>query len=136
MIERLWRLGIGVEAGLASASDAERPVTLGLGSRVLRVLIEIEQQDEATASAVAADIRSVLSRVGLHRPVLLHGQEATVWRFVALAAEGHLSTRVGLEDGCLLADEAMAPDNAALVAVAVSMVHANHRVSAKELASR
>jgi uncharacterized protein (DUF849 family) len=123
VVERLWRLGIGVEAGLASTADAECLATLGLGSRVLRVLIEIEQQDEATASAVATDVRSVLSRIGLHRPVLLHGQDATVWRFVALAAKAHLSTRVGLEDGRLLPDGRSAPDNATLVAAAVAMMH-------------
>jgi len=60
VMERLWRAGIGVEAGLASIADAERLVTLRLGSRVLRILIEID----------AEGIRAILDRAALRRPVL------------------------------------------------------------------
>jgi uncharacterized protein (DUF849 family) len=117
--ERLRWLGIGVEAGLASVADAERLVALGLGPCALRVLVEVQEQDEAEALAVANGIGAVLARAGLRRPMLLHGQDATVWRFVARAAEGRLSTRVGLEDGRVLPDGAVASGNAALVAAAV-----------------
>jgi uncharacterized protein (DUF849 family) len=119
VMERLWRMGIGVEAGLASVSDAERLVALGLGPRALRMLIEVGEQDEAVALAVADGVRGVLARAGVRRAALLHGQDATVWRFVEVAAKGRLSTRVGLEDGCLMADATMADGNAALVAGAV-----------------
>ena len=125
--ERLWRRGVGVEAGLASVADAERLAALGLSTRALRILIEIGQQDEAEAMAVADGIEAVLAHAGLRRPVLLHGQEAMVWRLVARAAEGHLSTRVGLEDGCSLPDGSVAPDNAALVAAAVVGLTGAHR---------
>lgn len=121
VMERLLRIGINVEAGLASVTDAERLVLLGLGPRALRILIEIAEQDEAEALAVAAGIRAVLSRAGLRRPLLLHGFDATMWRFVAVAAEERLSTRVGLEDGCLLPDGTMAADNAALVSAATAV---------------
>jgi uncharacterized protein (DUF849 family) len=122
VIERLWRRGVAVEAGLASVADAERLVALGLGARALRVLVEVEEQGEAQALAVAGGIEAVLVRAGLRRPVLLHGLDTTVWRFVARAAERRFSTRVGLEDGCLLPDGAMAPDNAALVAAAIGLL--------------
>ena len=122
VMERLWRRGVGVEAGLASVADAERPAALGAGSRVLRVLVEVEQQGEAEAMAVADGIEAMLARAGLRRPVLLHGLDATVWRFVARAAECRFSTRVGLEDGCSLPDGATAPGNAALVAAAVGLL--------------
>ena len=125
VIERLLRLGIGVEAGLASVADAERLVSLGLGPRALRILIEIAEQDEAEALAVAVGIRAVLARADLRPPVLLHGFDATVWRFVELAAQERLSTRVGLEDGCLLKDGMLTPDNAALVAAAASVISAS-----------
>jgi len=52
--------------------------------------------------------------------MLAHGCDATVWRFVALAAERRWSTRVGLEDGKTLPNGATAPDNAALVAAAAA----------------
>jgi len=121
VMERLWRRGIGVEAGLANVADAERLVALGLGARALRVLVEIEQQDEIETLAVAEEIEAVLVHAGLRRPVLLHGLDATVWRLMARAAERRFSTRVGLEDGCLLPDGAVTPGNAALVAAAVGL---------------
>lgn len=121
VMERLWRRGIGVEAGLASVADAERLVALGLGARALRVLVEIEEQGEAEALVVAEEVEAVLARAGLRRPVLLHGLDATVWRFVARAAERRFSTRVGLEDGRLLPDGAVTPGNAALVTAAVGL---------------
>ena len=57
----------------------------------------------------------------LRRPLLLHGLDATVWPFVALAADRRWSTRVGLEDGSLLPGGAIASGNAALVAAAVDV---------------
>ncbi len=102
-------------------ADAERLVALGLGPRALRILIEVEEQDEAKALAVAEGIETVLVHARLCRPLLLHGLDATVWRFVARAAERRFSTRVGLEDGCSLIDGSTTPDNAALVAVAAAL---------------
>jgi len=116
LTERLLRIGIGVEAGVATVADAERLVSLGLGVRALRILIEIAEQDEAEALSAAAAIRAVLARAGVRRPMLLHGFDATVWRFVELCVTERLSTRVGLEDGCLLPNGVTARDNSALVA--------------------
>jgi uncharacterized protein (DUF849 family) len=121
VMERLMRRGIGVEAGLASVADAERLLRLGLGPCCLRVLIEVSEQPVPAALAVAAGIEAVLSRARLRRPVLLHGYDVTVWRFVRRAADCRLSTRVGLEDGAYLPDGTLAPDNAALVAAAVRL---------------
>lgn len=124
VMEQLWRHGVGVEVGLASVADAERLVALDHGSRALRILIEIAEQDEAAALAVADSIQSVLDRAGFRRPVLLHGEDATMWRFVGQAAKGRLSTRVGLEDGRLLPDGTIASGNAAMVAAAVEIYRA------------
>ncbi len=54
VIELLRRRGIGVEAGLASVADAERLVNLPGHRPVLRILIEIEEQDLGVARQVAA----------------------------------------------------------------------------------
>ena len=83
------------------------------------MLVEIAEQDEIEALSVAAGIRAVLARADLRRPLLLHGFDVTVWRFVELCAKERLSTRIGLEDGCLLPDGTIAPGNAALVGAAV-----------------
>lgn len=121
VVELLRRRGIGVEAGLACAADAERLVRLGLDRLAMRYLIEIGEQDLGGAMAVADEVLAVLSRVGARRPVLLHGFEATVWPFVERAARDGLSTRVGLEDGAVLPGGGTAGSNAELVAAAVAV---------------
>jgi uncharacterized protein (DUF849 family) len=121
VMERLCRRGVAIEAGLATAADAERLVALDRGRRVLRILIEVGEQDAEEAWAVADAIATVLGRAEVRRPVLLHGIDATVWPFVARAAERCWSTRIGLEDGRKLPDGALAPGNAALVAAAVKV---------------
>jgi uncharacterized protein (DUF849 family) len=123
VIERLYRRGVGVEAGLASVPDAERLVRLGLGRLCLRVLIEIEEQALDEAMSIADQILSVLARAELKKPILLHGFDDTVWPFVERAARGGLSTRVGLEDGSALPDGSVAPSNAELVRAAVQIAY-------------
>jgi uncharacterized protein (DUF849 family) len=118
VIERLRRLGIGVEAGLASAADVERLVRLGLAASSLRLLIEISEQDLAEAIAVTDGILDVLGSAGVRKPILLHDVDATVWPFVERALARGFSTRVGLEDGTTLPDGTTAASNAALVEAA------------------
>ena len=127
VIERLRRRGVAVEAGLASVVDAERLATLNLGGLALRLLIEISEQDVGEGLAVVEGIEKALSRGGVRRPMLAHGCDATVWRFVALAAERRWSTRVGLEDGKFLPNGATTADNAALVAAAAGAFAAHNR---------
>lgn len=123
VMERLRQRGIGIEAGLASVADAERPVALDGGRRSLRILVEVSEQDISGAMAVADGIVTVLGRAEVRRPMLLHGFNATVWRFVHRAAERRWSTRVGFEDGGQLADGVIAASNAALVAAALEVFH-------------
>jgi uncharacterized protein (DUF849 family) len=121
VIERLRRLGVGVEAGLAAAADAERLVRLGLAPLALRMLIEVNEQDLDQAMAVSGAVLDVLSRAGVGKPVLLHGFDATVWPFVHHAFARGFSTRVGLEDGAALPDGTVAGHNAELVAAALAL---------------
>ncbi len=117
----LRQRGVGIEAGLASITDAERLVSLDRGGHALRILIEIGEQEAGQARAVADGIQAVLRRAGVRRPLLLHGIDATMWEFITLAAQRRWSTRVGLEDGSRLADGTTAPRNAALVAAAAKV---------------
>jgi uncharacterized protein (DUF849 family) len=128
VIERLRRRGVGVEAGIASVADAERLAALNLGGLALRLLIEVSEQDVDEALAVVEGVEKTLNRAGIRRPLLVHGFDATVWRFVALAAERRWSTRVGLEDGETLPNGATAADNAALVAAAVEVFRKQGRI--------
>jgi uncharacterized protein (DUF849 family) len=117
----LRQRGVGIEAGLASVTDAERFLGLPDHDRVFRILIEIDEQDLDAARKMADDIAALLDRAGMRRPILLHGFDATVWPFVAVAHQRQWSTRVGLEDGKHLPDGTIASGNAALVAEAVAI---------------
>lgn len=122
VIEALHRRGVGIEAGLATVADAERLARLGLAPLALRVLIEIDEPELGAATAAADAILAALARSGVTKPVLLHGFDGTVWPFVERAARQGFSTRVGLEDGAMLPDGAMAASNAALVAAACAIL--------------
>jgi uncharacterized protein (DUF849 family) len=117
----LMRLGVGIEAGLASVADAERFVGLPDYHRAFRVLIEIAEQDLRAAARVVDEVAAELDRAGVRRAILLHGFDATIWPFVRLARERRWSTRIGLEDGKHLPDGSEAADNAALVAAAAAI---------------
>jgi uncharacterized protein (DUF849 family) len=121
VMDRLRQRGVGIEAGLASVADAERLMALGVAQRVLRILIEVSEQDVGRALAVTNGVEAVLERAGVRRPILLHGIDATVWDLVTRARERRWSTRVGLEDGSSLPDSTIASGNPALVAAAVEI---------------
>jgi uncharacterized protein (DUF849 family) len=124
IMQRLRQRGIGIEAGLASVADAERLVRLDHGNQVLRILIEISEQELDEALEACDGIVAVLDHAGVRRAILLHGADATVWPFVRRAAERNWSTRVGLEDGRQLPDGTTASGNAALTAAAVAIFRA------------
>jgi uncharacterized protein (DUF849 family) len=113
--------GVGIEAGLATVDDAERFVAMPDASRVLRILIEIGEQQLPEAYRIAEGIAATLDNAGIRRPILLHGSDQTVWPMVELARERRWSTRVGLEDGKHLPNAEETPDNASLVAAAVAI---------------
>lgn len=117
----LRKKGVGIEAGLASVADAERFVALPECHEVLRVLVEVDEQDIAEAETALAGIEQILQAAGMTRPLLLHGFDDTVWHFVRLAKAKGFSTRVGLEDGKLRTNGLVATDNAELVADAVAL---------------
>jgi uncharacterized protein (DUF849 family) len=121
VIALLHSMGVGVEAGLATVSDAERFVTLPDCRRALRILIEIEEPDLEKADAIADGIAQVLENANVRRPILLHGFDATVWHFVKRANQQRWSTRVGLEDGCQHPNGETASGNADLISDAIQV---------------
>lgn len=122
VMDILRSIGVGIEAGLATVADAERFVALAGHGKVLRILIEIEEQQSSAAIAIAEDIVKVLARAGVTRSILLHGFDATAWDLVRLAHERNWSTRIGLEDCRDMPDGRRASGNAALVAEAVAIL--------------
>ena len=110
--------GIGVEAGIWSAADAEKFVGHPGASRCLRVLIEINEQDLPVAMTSCRAVIDVLDRAGSRLPRLLHGSNATMWDFYREALARRLDARIGLEDDKHLPSGAVAEGNAALIRAA------------------
>jgi uncharacterized protein (DUF849 family) len=121
LIERLHRLGVAVEAGLAQPADAQRLLGLRLERSALRILVEIGEQESDRARAAAGEILSILRGSDTQKPVLLHGTDASAWRLLGRAIELGLSTRIGLEDLSTLPDGSTAKSNAELVTAAIRL---------------
>lgn len=105
--------GIGVEAGVWSAADAERLTELSVP--LLRVLIEPMTQDCADAQRSVDAIEAILDEHLPTVPRLLHGQGACAWPMLRLAARRGYDTRIGFEDTLALPSGDQAESNAALV---------------------
>jgi uncharacterized protein (DUF849 family) len=114
--------GIGVEAGLASVADAQRFLALENAKRCLRVLIEIDEQDEREGTRVANAIIDVLGSSSVTLPKLLHGYEQTKWPLFRYAIALGLDSRIGFEDGGALPTGETAQNNADLIRAARQMI--------------
>lgn len=109
--------GIGIEAGVWTAADAEH--LLSTGVQVRRVLVEPRSENADEAIAVADEIDAVLDAAGSAVPRLHHGVGAATWAVLDAAVPRGHDIRIGLEDVTTLPDGRRAPDNAALVVEAV-----------------
>lgn len=122
LAELAIKLGIGVEAGLSDATDARRLLDAGLESRCVRLLVEIDDEDDAKrALARAEEVDEVLDARGSSGPRLYHGHGVATWAVIERAIRRGYDIRVGLEDTLVLPDGRTARDNGELIAVAVSM---------------
>lgn len=116
LVRAALHAGIAVEVGLATPGDAEEFFSSRFSHRILRALVEVE------GGAAEAHAISRLIPDGI--PQLWHGYEARTWEVIEAGnAAGH-DIRIGLEDVLVLPGGEPAPDNAALVTVAVAMTGA------------
>jgi uncharacterized protein (DUF849 family) len=114
IVRAAFHAGIDVEAGLASASDADELARSPFAHRPVRVLVEVDGGvDEARALAA-------LAPAGV--PQLWHGRGPGTWEIVAAAAAAGHDLRIGLEDVLVLPDGRTAQGNAELVASAVELI--------------
>jgi uncharacterized protein (DUF849 family) len=105
--------GIAVEAGLATATDAEALARSPFTHQVIRALVEVEGgADEA--GAVAALIPAEVAQ-------LWHGYGPRTWEVISAAAAAGIDVRIGLEDTLVLPDGSVAAGNSELVAAAVEL---------------
>jgi uncharacterized protein (DUF849 family) len=118
--------GIGIEAGIWSTQDARRFAALDHASSCLRVLIEINEQDEREGRAVAMAICGILDGASLTMPRLLHGCDKTKWPLFRQAVSLGLDARIGFEDGASLPNGETAKDNASLIQAARRILQSGH----------
>lgn len=116
--------GVDVEAGLCDAANAEVFLRSGLVSRCLRILLEPQEQELASALQTVNEIEKTLDsgarEITRTLPRLLHGTEATAWPMMDEAINRGYDVRIGLEDTLVLPDGKMARDNVELLAEAIS----------------
>jgi uncharacterized protein (DUF849 family) len=109
--------GIGVEAGVWSAADAERLAALETWPRFLRVLVEAELADAGAITARLAELE-----IGL--PQLHHASDMKTWAVLEAAIPAGHDIRIGLEDTLVLPDGTTARDNADLVSATAALAAA------------
>jgi uncharacterized protein (DUF849 family) len=111
--------GLGVEVGLFHAEAVASWAQSDLARHCMRAMIELPS--DATV-AVADDMLDRVLAVGSPAPVLLHGLDESCWPLLEHAGVRGVQTRIGMEDTVKLPDGSVAPDNAALVSAAVSLL--------------
>jgi uncharacterized protein (DUF849 family) len=121
--ELLGDLGIGIEAGVTTSDEARRLLDLSVAGRCLRILVEIDREEDEGGAAVAeaARIDGVLDQGAVEAPRLYHAMGRATWAVIRSAAERGRDVRIGLEDTLVLSDGRPARDNAELVAAAVAV---------------
>lgn len=122
IIDLMLAKGVGVEAGLATAADARRFVTLATAKDCLRILVEIDfEQDVAPALAIADEMIGIITRDGPDLPILLHGFDRTMWPLYRKSRALGVDARLGFEDGLTLPDGTIAADNLAIITAAAQL---------------
>lgn len=116
--------GVRVEAGICNGQAAEIFVGSDIANKCLRVLIELAEESMPAALATLELIESVLNRVKLKLPRLLHGENVTAWELVKVAVARDYDTRIGFEDVLILPDGTYADGNASLIAAACQIAAA------------
>lgn len=112
--------GVGVEAGLWHVEAVEAWLASPYRDRCTRVLIELPDGLDQSATEDEADrlLAAVRAGVADRIPVLLHGEGRSCWPALRHAGRRGLATRIGLEDVLELPDGSPAPDNRTLVVAA------------------
>lgn len=114
--------GVGIEAGVLALADAEAFVRSGLAGHCVRVLLEPLDADPAAAVEHAAAMEEVLVRAGITLEQVHHGDGIASWAVNERALRRGHGIRTGLEDSPVLPDGSPAPDNAALVRAAATLI--------------
>lgn len=105
--------GVGVEAGLATPTDADELTHSPFAHQVTRALVEVD--------GGVQDARAIAQLVPAGIPQLWHGYGERTWGVVSAAAGAGAGARIGLEDVLVLPDGGLPAGNAELVAAVMEL---------------
>jgi uncharacterized protein (DUF849 family) len=125
VMRALLEAGVGIEAGVWTAADAELLIDAGFANKVTRILVEPGEEQVGTdverGIALVNEIHGVLDRHHVTAPRLQHGDGAITWPLLTDAIRRGIDTRVGLEDTLRNPDGELTAGNAALVRAAARL---------------
>ncbi len=122
LCEHLIGRGVGIEAGLLEAADANAFVESGLAPGCVRAMVEPLEHDVDAALAQAAAIEAVLARAEVRLPQVHHGDQLASWAVNERGATGGHGIRTGLEDTVVLPDGSSPAGNGDLVRAAAEIL--------------
>ncbi|MFV2119215.1 3-keto-5-aminohexanoate cleavage protein [Streptomyces sp. Act-28] len=126
--DTLRELGVGIEAGVWSLTDAVRLLDSPHAGACHRILVEMIDFPTERALAEADAVLHRLAEARLDIPVLLHGEGECTWPVLDHALALGLGTRIGLEDTLTGPDGHDVDGNAALVRHAVDRLDRRARI--------
>jgi uncharacterized protein (DUF849 family) len=119
LAHQLLQMGVGVEVGIFHAEAAASWAKSDMAAHCMRVMVELGPDGDTDT---ADEVLSLIAAAGSPAPVLLHGLDESCWPLLEHAGLRGVQARIGMEDTLLLPDGSSAPDNAALVSAAVSLL--------------
>jgi uncharacterized protein (DUF849 family) len=122
LCEHLIARGVGIEAGLSSASEAEAFVGSTIAERCVRGLVEPLEASADRAMANAAAIEEVLLGAVESLEQIHHGDGLASWAVNARGLRRGHGIRTGIEDTTVMPDARPADGNGALVRAAAEMI--------------
>jgi uncharacterized protein (DUF849 family) len=122
LCDHLIGRGVGIEAGLLTAADAEAFVESGLAPRCVRALVEPLGEETEAALAEAEAIEGVLDAAEIGLEQVHHGDGMASWAVNERGAVRGHGIRTGLEDTTVLPDGSEATRNVDLVRAAASIL--------------
>lgn len=129
VIDLLCARGIEVEAGVWNEQDARAFLARGLDSACMRILVEVDAEDDAGAAVARASSIDLILDDGLAEcPRLHHGGGVATWSVIESALDRGHDVRIGLEDTLVLADGSAAAGNAVLVETCAGLARAAGRL--------
>src|SRR3954451_4642180 len=109
-------LGVGIEAGVFTVEDAEALAASSFRDSLVRVLVEVDDEDPEAAVARCWQIEEALDAAAIATPRLHHAEDTATFAVIDAALARGRDVRIGVEDTLVMADGSPAESNPALVA--------------------